>query len=61
MEEEDFIGKYSVRMIDIIIIDDFNRRVIIISRAFSVVAISKVDQFSCCTDAVPVISFPWSI
>ena len=57
MEEEDCIGKYSVGMINILLMT-LNRRV---SLSFFH-CVSKVDQFSCCDNSVmlhvPVISFP---
>ena len=47
MEEEDFIGKYSVGMINILLMT-LNKRV---SLAFFR-CVSKVDQFSCCNNSV---------
>ena len=47
MEEEDFIGKYSVGMINILLMT-LNKRV---SLAFFRL-VSKVDQFNCCNNSV---------
>ena len=47
MEEEDFIGKYSVGMINILLMTLNNR----VSLAFFL-CVSEVDQFSCCNNSV---------